>query len=187
MDISKTFFKSLDRFVNKMKMKHAYKQSDKVFRKSMQKLPAEKKLTDEQKKEIQDFYKGLIGKKIPLYSHEYFYSRTGVYSKEYIPRSLYYVELQPKACMVPYRDAYANKNMAEKLLPGVKHTHTILKRMNGYFYYENKPVTKEEAINACSNLKNAIIKPVLESSGKGVQGLEVTNGKTSIEGLSIEQ
>ncbi|MCR5657842.1 MAG: hypothetical protein K6G25_00780 [Bacteroidales bacterium] len=187
MDVSKSLFDRFDHFVNKMKMRHAYKQSDKVFKNSMKNLPAEKKLTREQKKEIQDFYKGLIGKEIPLYSHEYFYSRTGIYSKEYIPRSLYYVELQPKACMVPYRDAYANKNMADILLPDVKHAHTILKRMNGYFYYENKPVTKEEAIKACSNLSNAIIKPVLESSGKGVQGLEVSNGRTSIEGLSIEQ
>lgn len=187
MDISKSLFDRFDHLINKIKMRHAYIQTDKIQRNSLKQLTNRKYLTKNQKKEIQDFYKGLIGKKIPLYSHEYFYSRTGVYSKEYIPRSLYYVEIEPKACMVPYRDAYANKNMAEILLPNVKHAHTILKRMNGYFYFENKPVTKKEAMELCSNLKNAIIKPVLESSGKGVRGLEVTDGMTSVDGLSIEQ
>lgn len=187
MDVSKTLFDRFDVFVNKMKMKHAYWQTDKIFRKSLKNLPAEKKLTKQQKEEIQSFYYSMIGKKINYYSHEYFYSRTGIYSKEYIPRGLYHVELVPKANMIPYRDAYADKNMIDVLFPNVKRAHTILKRMNSYFYFDNKAVSKQEAIELCSNISNAIIKPILEHSGEGVQGLEVKNGITNINGLTIEK
>lgn len=187
MSVPKSIFKSIMRFANKMKMKHAYMQTDKIFKKSLKKLPTEKKLTKEQKKEIQDFYYGMIGKKINFYSHEYFYSRTGVYSKEYIPRGLYHVELVPKANKVPYRDAYADKNMVDILLPDVKHPHTILKRINGYFYFEKKPVSKQEAITLCQNIHHAIIKPVLNHSGKGVKGLEIENGVANLDGWSVEQ
>ena len=151
------------------------------------KLPVKKKLTKEQKNEIQAFYKGIIGKKVNLVSHEYFYSRNGVYSKEYVPKSLHEVEMIPKANMMPYRNAYADKNMVDILLPNVKHPHTILKRMNGYFYFENEPVSKQEAVRLCQNISYAIIKPVLEHSGVGVRGLEVKDGITNIDRMTIEQ
>ena len=160
---------------------------DRFIKKQYKNLSDKKKLTKEQKREIQSFYKSIIGKKIKLYSHEYFYSRTGFYSKEYIPKSLHEVELIPKANKMSYRKAYADKNMVDVLLPNVKHPHTILKRMNGYFYYENKPVSKSEAISLCQNLSYAIIKPVLNHSGEGIQGLEVKDGITNIKGMTIEQ
>ena len=187
MNIANAFERRIRKIIRKIKMNRAYKRKDKVIINSLKKLPDKKELTKDQKKEIQDFYKGIIGKKVSLSSHEYFYSRTGIYSKEYIPRGLYHVELFPKANVEPYREAYANKNMIDVLFPNVKHAHTILKRMNGYFYFENKPVSKSEAIELCSNLTNAIIKPVLDHSGHGVHSLEVQNGKTNIDGLSIEQ
>lgn len=176
-----------DRAVGKMRKALAYRGNDNIIKNGYKKLSDKKKLTKEQKKEIQQFYKGIIGKKVTLYSHEYFYSRTGVFSKEYVPKSLYHVELQPKANMVPYRDAYADKNMVDILLPNVKHPHTILKRMNGYFYFEDKPVSKQEAIDLCQNINNAIIKPVLNHSGEGVKGLEIKDGITNIEGWTVDQ
>lgn len=187
MKIKRAITKKIERLIQKKRIDHVYKTNDNVLVNNLKKLPVRRKLTKEQKKEIQDFYKGIIGRKITLYSHEYFYSRTGNYSKEYIPKGLYHAELFPKANMLPYRDAYANKNMIDVLFPNIKHAHTILKRMNGYFYFENKPVSKTEAIELCSNLTNAIIKPVLDHSGHGVHSLEVQNGKTNIDGLSIEQ
>ena len=175
------------RVIGKLKMVLAYRLNDNVIKRGYSNLSVKKKLTREQKREIQSFYKGIIGKKVPLYSHEYFYSRTGVFSKEYIPKSLYHVELQPKANMVPYRNAYADKNMVDVLLPDVKHPHTILKRMNGYFYFENQPVSKQEAISLCQNISHAIIKPVLNHSGKGVKGLEINEGITNLDGWTVEQ
>lgn len=164
----------------------AYQKWEGTIVDGMKGLKVKKKLTKEQKKEIEDFYISMIGEKVPLSSHEYFYSRTGVYSKEYVPKGLYTVELLPKANKVSYRDAYADKNMVDIYLPNVKHPHTVLKRMNGYYYYEGEPVSEEEAIKKCSNLQDCIIKPALEYSGKGVCGLEVKNGIASIDELKLE-
>lgn len=185
--IIKNGYRSFNRNVGKARRKVHYYFLDRFIKKQYNQLSDKKELTKEQKNEIQEFYKSIIGRKITLYSHQYFYSRTGVYSKEYVPKSLYESELVPRANKLAYRDAYADKNMIDVLLPNVKHPHTILKRINGYFYFENKPVSKQEAINLCQNIDFAIIKPVLGHSGKGIQGLEVKNGVTNISGWTIEQ
>lgn len=151
------------------------------------KLKNRRKLTKDQKKEIQDFYKSVIGKEIDLYSHEYFYSRTGVHSKYYVPTNMHQVELLGRANMLPYTNAYGDKNMTDVFLKGVRQPHTILKNINGYYYYEGKPVTEEEAIQLCNQLKHVLIKPSLYSRGHGIEALEVTDGKTNINGLTLSQ
>ena len=150
-------------------------------------LPNKLELSRSQKQEIQDFYKGLIGKTIDLKSHQYFYSRTGIYSKLYVPTYLYHVELIGRANMMPYRDALADKNMCDILLPDIKHPRTFLKNQNGYYYIDNTPVTKEEAIRQCQNISGMIIKPSLNKHGNGVKSLEVTNGITNHDGATIEK
>ena len=40
-------------------------------------LSEKRKLSRAQKAEVQAFYRQLIGREVPIYSHEYFYSRTG--------------------------------------------------------------------------------------------------------------
>ena len=146
-----------------------------------------KRLTREQKDEIQSFYKKMIGKKIDLDTHRYFYSRTGVFSKEYVPFYLYHIDLIGKANKMSYRDALADKNMCDVLFPGAKRPRTILKNINGYFYMDGEPVSKEEAVRRCQNLQNMLIKPSLELQGSGVAALEVKDGITSIGGKTIEQ
>ena len=176
-----------DRIVKKIRRKVSTFYLDLFIKKQYNQLSDKKKLTKEQKREVQEFYKGLIGKRVSLNSHEYFYSRNGVFSKEYVPKGLYTMELLPRANKMAYREAYVDKNMTDILLPNVKHPHTILKRMNGYFYYENKPVSKQEAITLCQNISHAIVKPVLDHGGHGIQALEVENGVTNINGWTIEQ
>lgn len=184
---AKKAYHSFDRMVKKIRRKVSSFYLDLFIKHQYNQLSDKKKLTKEQKREIQDFYKSLIGEKISLNSHEYFYSRTGVYSKEYVPKGLYTMELLPRANKLSYRKTYADKNMIDVYLPDVKHPHTILKRMNGYFYYEKKPVSKQEAISLCQNISHALIKPVLDHGGQGIQALEVKNGVTNINGWTIEQ
>ena len=115
--------KKIESFVNQLKAqrskKEQYKKFDGKIEESLKELKDRKKLTKEQKQEIEDFYVSMTGKKVPLSSHEYFYSRTGVYSKEYIPKGFYTVDLLPKANKVKDRDAYADKNMVDVFLPNV--------------------------------------------------------------------
>ena len=160
---------------------------ERYIKKSLNALKEKKKLTKEQRREIQEYYKGLIGKKISLTCHQYFYSRSGVYSKKYVPTYLYHTDIIGKANMMSYRDALADKNMCDIILPDVKHPKTFLKNRNGYYYIDGVPVTKEEAVLRCQNIHNMIIKPSLDKHGKGVKSLEVTDGITNHDGATIEQ
>lgn len=158
----------------------------KLITKNFKDLEHRRKLTKAQKKEVQDFYISMIGKKIPLYSHEYFYSRTGFFTKEYVPTNIYHCELVPKANDKSLAKAYCDKNVCDLLFPGENVAHYYLKNMHGYYYFEGKPVSKEDAILSCSNLKDVIIKPALSSKGKGVQLLSFTDGIED-KGGTVEQ
>ena len=155
--------------------------------KNFNELEVHRKLTDEQKKEVQEFYKSMIGREVDLYSHEYFYSRTGVFTKDYVPTNLYHSEILPRANMHPFNDAYGDKNMCDILFPKDKVAHSVLKNMNGYFYLEGKPVSEAEALAYCHNIDDVIIKPSMSFSGQGVQSLSVKDGKTNIDNLAIDQ
>lgn len=155
--------------------------------KNFNKLEHRKKLSKEQTKEVQEYYKSMIGRKIPLYCHEYFYSRTGVFTKDYVPNNLYHVELIPRANQHRLQGAFGDKNMCDLLFPGENVVHTILKNMNGYYYFEGNPVSEEEAVALCANLDNVIIKPSRKSEGQGVQLFSSDGGKTNLDGISIAQ
>ena len=156
-----------------------------IITRNFKDLKVHRKLTKAQIKEVDDFYISMIGKKVPLYCHEYFYSRTGVFSKDYIPKHFYNMELLYRANVHKFREAYDDKNIYDIILAGENVVHTILKNMNGYYYYEGKPVSEEEAIELCQNMDCVIIKPAMEMKGNGVKLLSVTNGKTNIEGKTI--
>lgn len=157
----------------------------KVITSNFKDLKNHKKLTKEQKKEIQDFYVGMIGKKIPLYSHEYFYSRTGIFNKEYVPTNIYHCELVPKANLHYLNRAYGDKNVCDILFHNENVVHTILKNINGYYYFEDRPVSEEEAVALCQNMEEVIIKPSQDSKGKGVQLISIKDGTTNVDGMSI--
>ena len=150
-------------------------------------LENHRKLTKKQKKEVQDFYLGLIGRKVSLYCHEYFYSRTGHFNKEYVPNNLYHCELVPKANIHRLQPAFGDKNMCDLLFPGENIVHSILKNMNGYYYYEGRPISEEDAFVLCQNLNEVIIKPSKESKGKGVQLFSSKDGITDLDGKTIRQ
>ena len=161
------------------------KQSKRKITRNFKDLAVRRKLTKEQENEVQDFYKGLIGRKVPLYSHEFFYSRTGIFSKEYIPTNLYYIELLSKANNYILLPAYKDKNMYGNIFYQEKQPHTILKNMNGYYYYENRPVSKVEAIQLCANINKAIIKPSTLSRGRRIQCISVKDGVVMPDGYPI--
>lgn len=151
------------------------------------KLKTKRKLSDDQKLEIQAYYKERCGHKVPYSWHRFMYSRTGIYTKEYVPVALYRSELLPRMNRDYFADAYADKNVSDFLFPNVRQPRTLLKNMNGYFYSEDGPITRDEALSLCNNLNNMIVKPSLESRGVGVRLLNVKNGNTNVEGMTIGQ
>ena len=149
-------------------------------------LKQRRKLTKEQKKEVQDFYVSMIGQKVPLYCHEYFYSRTGVFTKEYVPNNFYHCELIPRA-NVSNMMGLCDKNLCDIFFSGENVARTILKNINGYYYSGGNPISEEDAIAMCQNIDNVIIKPSQESKGHGVQLLKVKDGVSNIQSKTIDQ
>lgn len=157
------------------------------IRLSFNKLVNKKELTKEQKKEIQDFYSNLLGYHIPLDYHKYFTSRTGIYSKLYFPTSIYKTDIVGRLNVYPLKRAYTDKNISDIILPNIHQPKVFLKNMNGYFYFEGKPVDRNDAIQLCSNLGEVIIKPSLTGRGVGVSKITIQNGLTNLDGKSIQE
>ena len=59
--------------------------------------------------------------------------------------------------------------------------------MNGYYYFEGKPVSEEEAVSLCQNLEKVIIKPSRQSEGHGVQMFSAKNGVTDLNEKTVAQ
>lgn len=174
----------------KLKIKKAHHKSNKRINAEVKgwynDLEVKRKLTKAQKKEILDFYYSLTGKKISLVTHEYFYSRTGIYSKEYVPKDLYINDIQPKANDLTQSHIYGNKNLSDVFLPKDIQPRAILKNINGLFYYDGEPVSLSEAIEKCKNIGDVVIKPSNLSQGRGVQRVIVSNGLINNSQQTIE-
>ena len=175
------------KFINRLAKKREMRKWEVRITKNFKDLEHHRKLTKEQEKEVQDYYMDMIGKKVPLYCHEYFYSRTGHFTKEYVPNNIYHCELVPKANQHRLQRAFGDKNMCDFLFPGENIVHSILKNMNGYYYFEGKPVSEEEAVSLCQNLEKVIIKPSRQSEGHGVQMFSAKNGVTDLNGKTVAQ
>lgn len=185
MGLLNRFVARLSRIVARYKKYQQKKEIKKKITRNFKDLDEHRKLTRAQKKEANDFYLRVIGKKVPLYCHEYFYSRTGVFSKDYLPKDFYTLELRPRANVYKFQEAYDDKNIYDIILAGENVVHTILKNMNGYYYFEGRAVSEEEAVLLCQNLGDVIIKPAMEMQGNGVRALTVADGRTNVDDLTI--
>lgn len=128
------------------------------------------KLTQAQKDEVQNFYKQYFGKKISLKWHEYYLRVNGEYSPYYIPTYIYYTHIYPVLNDPRIAVVYSDKNMIDRLLGNlVKMPKTYVKNINGIYYINDKIVSMGEAVNACGNLKDAVIKHSLDTcQGKSI-------------------
>jgi len=83
--------------------------------------------------------------------------------------------------------AYVDKGFYDTLFPDVNRPQTIIKNVNGFYYGEHKPISKEEAISRCSDLGDVIIKPtVLGTWGSGVRLFHTVNGFIPEMNISID-
>ena len=153
---------------------------------SYQKLPNKVQLTKAQEAEIQNYWKDLLGYKIPTDWHRYFYARTGVFSKKYIPTGIYKLEICGRLNQLAFCYPYSDKNMLDVLFPNVKQPHIYLKNRNGCFFFEGKAVSKMEALERCANLGDVILKPTLTSHGDGVKKIHIENGAIDGDATALE-
>lgn len=135
-------------------------------------------LNKEQKKEIKEYFLQ-FGFRAKTDWHDYYTALTGIYSYKYIPADLMYTRIVPYLNYMPFELAYQDKNSYWRLFPNARQPQCILQRVHSFYYDGNhNPINDKEAIKICSNLKDAIIKPAIDScQGHGVKLLKnITNG-----------
>lgn len=145
-------------------------------------------LSDVQKKDIKAYWKRLTGKTVPVYWHEYFSSRNGVYSEKYVPTCLYHSDIAYHLNCRPLTMAYTDKCSYDSYFSDVWRPKTIVRNVNGYYFDESRSITKEEALERCANLGSAVIKPsMIGMWGAGVRIFNSRDGmlneKESVDDL----
>ena len=127
--------------------RHVEKNLINGVRANTQKIKNDRDLSAAQEREIKQYWHDLLGIDIPLDWHRYFYKRTGVYSVKYIPTTLYYTDIIGRINQMQFERAYSDKNLTETLLKGVKHPETVLKNINGHFFFKGENVSKQQAVS----------------------------------------
>lgn len=160
----------------KQRIEQVEKRHERKIKKSMQLCPM-KPLTKGQEADIKSYFKKNFGREVPTYWHQYLYSRNGLYSVKYIPASIYFSSIIFRLNNYRFGPAYADKGFYDTLFPDVNRPQTFVKNINGFFYDERNPISKEEAISRCQNLGGAVIKPTLFGHwGEGVKLFHTDNG-----------
>lgn len=145
------------------------------------------KLSREQKKEIQDYYKKHFGSKISLKWHEYYLYVNKTFSPRYIPTYIYNANIFPQLNDTRISVVYSDKNMIDTLLQGkVKLPKTYVKNINGHFYIENNLVSYEEALASCINIDDAVIKHTIDTAqGESIIRFKSVNGKAITKDFEV--
>ena len=152
---------------NKLTLVLLEKFFERKIKESMKLCPM-KPLTKGQESDIKSYFKKYFGREVPTYWHQYSYSRNGVYSEKYIPASIYNSRIIWSLNNFQFSIPYVDKGFYDTLFPDVNRPKTIIKNVNGFYYDDKISISKEEAIERCSNLKESIIKPsVLSCWGVG--------------------
>ena len=170
---------------NNYRSKKLEKKYEDRIKKSMQLCPM-KPLTKGQKADIEAFFKKHLGRKVPTYWHQYYYSRNGLYSEKYIPASVYVSNIIYRLNNYSMSKAYVDKGFYDTLFLDANRPQTYVKNVNGFYYDDKNPISKEEAIIRCMNLKEAVIKPtVLGTWGSGVKLFHTDNGFVPEMNMSV--
>jgi len=179
----------MNSFIQKVFLKRFVANTEKIYenaiKQSMKSCPM-KPLTKGQEADVQAFFKKYIGREVPMYWHQYLYSRNGLWSEKYIPASIYNSEIIWRLNKFHFRHAYTDKGFYDTLFHDINRPRTIVKNVNGYYYDDRFPLTEVEAVERCSNLKEAIIKPTLGGTwGNGVKLIQSADGIIKDTGGSV--
>ena len=167
---------AIKHLIQDTEIKRIEKNYEKAIRQSMQLCPMTP-LTKGQEADVRAYFKKYFGREIPTYWHQYLYSRNGIWSEKYIPASIYNSEIIYRLNKFQFRHAYVDKGFYDTLFPDINRPKTIIKNVNGYFYDDHNALTVEEAVEHCSNLDKAIIKPTLEGTwGQGIKLIHTEGG-----------
>ena len=142
------------------------------------------KLTEEQKKQIDDFYKENYGKKVKYWWHRLYQSYTGNFDFRYVPEYIFSTRIEPKTNNRLDAMPFENKNMLSVVFDdkNVKIPETYIMCVNGKLFDGNRNlITKEDAGKILKTINNgtydAVIKATIDTnSGRDVHMISMKNG-----------
>ncbi len=138
-----------------------------------------KKLSLEQKRQIQDYYKHCIGKKVSTRWHRLFYTLTGEFNYRYLPFDVF-IEMYHRLSPWNYQKIIDDKNMYRQFLSEFNIPDRFVECSRGVYCLPqegNNQVSFDDVVLYCQNLGDCIIKPSRDSSaGIGVRLLSLKDG-----------
>lgn len=185
--------RSFDRFTTKLneflrRKLVAYSEHKNIKRK--QTLIDKVSLTEEQEKQIREFFKKHYGKAVPTSWHRLYQSYTGNFCKDYFPEILFSTRLEPM--MNPYHEAefLDDKNWLTSLFYGIEGLHipkTYGACVRGTCYIEGEGVVPCEVLfEGLKNVGKCVIKKTTDtSSGRDVEICNIRDGKDEKSGKSL--
>jgi len=121
------------------------------------------------KREIKKFWKRHLNIRVSTLGYQYFFVANGVEDVRYIPQDVFAKYIIRKLNRLEFAKAYADKNLYDKLFPGVNTPKTVLRNINGRFYDDlYRHLDKESAITRVIRAMGdgtLIIKPAIDSGG----------------------
>ncbi len=149
------------------------------------------KLSKEQRRAIDKFYKENYGKRIPYTYHRLFTGFTGNFDVKYIPEMLYAPYLERFLTDLSYTNVFTNKNLLTVFARGlnVKMPQNIIMCNAGKYYDKDfNTITLAEAEALLHNAGKVFIKGTTEScGGQGCTIAEFIDGVNTKTNLSVAQ
>lgn len=150
------------------------------------------KLTNEQKRQIDEFFTKNYGHKIPYIWHRLYMAYTGHFDVQYFPDICYSPEFEKymhddRA----FEEALSDKNLLPYIAQavGIKMPQTLLSCANGLFRDTNNNLLfVKQFEELLGNLGEAFVKPSIDSSsGLGCAVINMQQGKDAISGKTTAQ
>lgn len=148
-------------------------------------------LSSDEKKKIDAFYKLNYGRTIDHKWHRYFAGINNTFTKEYIPMSIHFSEIE--YFLNPYKEyikVFEDKSIISLIAKsiGIKCPRALFTFTNGTFTDEQfNYIGFSEVVKQLSNYGEIFIKPTVDSSGgKGCCICNIQNGIDTYSGESIE-
>lgn len=123
-----------------------------------------KKLTKEQKKQIDAVWKG--SGRFNYKTHILHYSVTGEFIPEVVPMLLFCADFELKLNQQSFKRAWADKGYFSFFFPKEYFPETIVCNVNGIFYDEDyNLLPKEDVLKKLKEQSEYVVKPTLDSGG----------------------
>ena len=134
------------------------------------------------KKEISQYFEQK-GFKVSMMFDDYFSHLNGIHSDRYLSMDVYYFYVIPALNRYDFKDAYLDKNIYDKLFPGVKQPQSVVQNINGRYYIHDEEASIEDAVDAVRSAgTDMIIKPTVETcNGEGVEAIRDLDAAALLE------